>query len=141
MRKVDVFDEAGHKVIRFTPEAGSIKNGQFRLVPIHSHLTELGFLDFVATAGDGHLFAKGSYKRVVDFVRAIVVDPAVAPNHGWRHRFKSVARTLRLDAWVVDFIQGQAPRVSGDGYGDVSVEVMACTIALFPRVGGPLTGV
>ncbi|ABE61182.1 phage integrase [Nitrobacter hamburgensis X14] len=125
LRKADVFEESGYSVMRFTPEAGSIKTGIYRLVPIHSHLIDLGFLIFVDESSDGPLFATGSYKRVFDFVRGVVTDPNVQPNHGWRHRLKTVARNLGLDPRVVDAIQGHAARTASDGYGDVSVVAMA----------------
>ncbi|MGY2902951.1 hypothetical protein [Bradyrhizobium sp. URHC0002] len=135
LRKEDVRKESGHHVFDLNPLAGSIKSGNFRLVPVHRHLIDLGFLRFVEDADDGPLFAPGSYKRVVDHVRAVVTDPRVAPNHGWRHRLKTISRNLGLDHRVVDAIQGHAARTSGDDYGDVSVTAMARVIAAIPRVG------
>ncbi|MFK4502878.1 integrase [Bradyrhizobium japonicum] len=134
LRKEDVREDSGKNVLDLNPLAGSIKTGTFRLVPIHPHLIELGFLRFVEESHDGPLFAKGSYKRVVDFVRGIVTDKRVQPNHAWRHRLKSIARTHRLDPRVVDAIQGHAARTSSDDYGDVSVTAMAHAINDIPRV-------
>jgi integrase len=135
LRKVDVFEESGHHVIRFTPEAGSIKTGHFRLAPIHRHLIDLGFLTFVNESGDGPLFAKGSYKRVVDFIREVVTDPNVQPNHGWRHRLKTVARDHGFDPRVIDAIQGHAARTAGEEYGGkVSVVAMALVMERIPRI-------
>jgi integrase len=134
LRKVDVFEESSHHVIRFTPEAGSIKTGLFRTVPIHQHLIELGFLNFVDDSGDGPLFAKGAYERVVAFVREVVPDPNVQPNHAWRHRLKTIARDHGFDPRVIDAIQGHAPKNSSDDYGDVSVVAMARVMTQIPRV-------
>lgn len=134
LRKEDIRNEAGHHVFDLNPLAGSIKTGTFRLVPIHPHLIELGLLRFVADSGDGPLFAKGSYKRVLDFVRTVVTDKRVQPNHAWRHRLKTIARNLRFDPRVVDAIQGHAPRTSGEDYGDVSVIAMAHVINDIPRI-------
>ena len=49
--------------IRLTPEAGTIKTGEARTVPIHNHLIEQGFLDFVKLAGSGPLFYQPSARR------------------------------------------------------------------------------
>lgn len=134
LRKEDVREDTGRHILDLNPLAGSMKTGTFRLVPIHPHLIELGFLHFVEKSHDGPLFAKGSYKRVLDFVRGIVTDKRVQPNHAWRHRLKSIARTHRLDPRVVDAIQGHAARTSSDDYGDVSVTAMAHVINDIPRV-------
>jgi integrase len=134
LRREDVFKESGHNVIRFTPEAGSIKTGHFRLVPVHRHLIELGFLSFVDESGDGPLFATGAYKRVVDFIREVVTDPNVQPNHAWRHRLKTIARDLGFDPRVIDAIQGHAAKTAGDGYGDVSVVAMALVMDKIPSI-------
>lgn len=134
LRKEDVRIESGHHVFDLNPLAGSVKTGSYRLVPVHPHLIELGLLRFVADSGDGPLFAKGSYKRALDFVRAVVTDERVQPNHAWRHRLKSVSRNLGFDPRVVDAIQGHAARTSGDDYGDVSVLAMARVINAIPRI-------
>lgn len=91
-------------------------------------------LEFVKEADDGPLFAKGSYKRVVDFVRPIVSDERVQPNHALRHRLKTISRNLGLDHRVVDAIQGHAPRTAGEDYGDVSVLAMSHVIDKLPRI-------
>jgi integrase len=134
LRKSDVFEESGHHVIRFTPEAGSIKTGMFRLVPIHEHLIALGFLTFVDDSIDGPLFAAGAYERVVKFIREVVTDLNVAPNHAWRHRFKTVRRNLGLDPGICDAIQGHAPRTEGEDYGDVEVIAKALVMDKIPRI-------
>ncbi|MET3989486.1 integrase [Bradyrhizobium sp. S3.9.2] len=135
LRKEDVRRDSGHHIFDLNPLAGSIKSGTYRLVPVHPHLIELGFLNFVDQCVDGPLFAKGSYKRVVDFVRTIVTDGRVQPNHAWRHRLKSISRDRGLDPRVVDAIQGHAPRTAGDDYGDVSVTAMARVINAIPWIG------
>lgn len=134
LRKADIREEAGHRIFDFNPAAGSIKSGAYRLVPVHQHLIDLGLLRFVEASDDGPLFAKGSYKRVLDFVRTVVTDERVQPNHGWRHRLKTIARNLGLDHRVVDAIQGHAPRTAGEDYGDVTVTAMSRVIAAIPRI-------
>lgn len=135
LRKEDVREDTGKHIFDLNPLAGSIKTGTFRLVPIHPHLIELGLLHFVEESSEGPLFAKSSYKRVLDFVRTIVTDKRVQPNHAWRHRLKSIARTHRFDPRVVDAIQGHAARTSSDDYGDVSVTAMAHVIDDIPWIG------
>ncbi|MBP2431512.1 hypothetical protein [Bradyrhizobium elkanii] len=139
LRKEDVRRESGRHIFDFNPTAGSIKSGLFRLVPVHQHLIDLGFLQFVETSGDGPLFAKGAYERVVAFVRGVVTDDRVQPNHGWRHRLKTIARNLGLDHRIVDAIQGHAPRTAGEDYGDVTVTAMSRVIAAIPRIATPGT--
>jgi integrase len=134
LRKADIYKEGGHHALRFTPEAGSIKSGVFRVVPIHQHLIDFGFLKFVKDSEDGPLFAKGSYERVVKFVREVVTDKNVQPNHGWRHRLKTVGRNLGLDARVMDAIQGHAPTTAGEAYGDVTLVAMSRALAKVPRI-------
>ncbi|MET4324439.1 integrase [Bradyrhizobium sp. i1.15.2] len=134
LRKEDIREESNHRAFDFNPAAGSIKSGSYRIVPVHQHLIDLGFLRFVEGSDDGPLFARGSYKRVVDFVRAVVADKRVQPNHAWRHRLKTIARNLGLDHRVVDCIQGHAARTSGEDYGDVTVMAMARVISAIPRV-------
>lgn len=138
LRREDVRKESGHHVFDLNPLAGSIKSGMYRLVPVHQHLIDLGLLRFVEGSDDGPLFAKGSYKRVVDFVRTVVTDERVQPNHAWRHRFKTISRNLGMDHRVVDCIQGHAARTSGEDYGDVTVTATARLIAAIPHIAiGP----
>lgn len=134
LRREDVRLESGQYVFDFNPAAGTIKSGQYRLVPVHQHLIELGLVRLVENAQDGPLFAKGSYKRVVGFVRTVVTDKRVQPNHAWRHRFKTIARTLGLDHRVVDAIQDHASRTAGEDYGDVTLKAMSRVIAAIPHV-------
>ena len=102
LRKDDVSRVSGQWIITITPEAGTVKTKKAREVPLHAHLIELGFTTFVAAAAPGHLFVTpgkggdvlgplgGVKNRVREFVREVVHDPNVAPNHGWRHLFKTI---------------------------------------------------
>lgn len=146
LRRCDVFLDAPIAHLRITPEAGSTKTGDFRDVPLHAQLIALGFDEFVRGSGDGPLFYSANGKRKGDthpskyvagrlttWLRDMNVVPAgVAPNHGWRHRFKTVALTLGIDARIADAIQGHAPRTAGEGYGDVTLEAMNVAISKFP---------
>lgn len=134
LRRKDVREESGHYIFDLNPLAGSIKSGTYRLVPVHQHLIDLGLLGLVEDADDGPLFATGSYKRVLEFVRTVVTDERVQPNHAWRHRFKTISRNLGMDHRTVDCIQGHAARTSGEDYGDVSIEAMVRVINDIPRI-------
>jgi integrase len=155
LRKEDVRKEGELWVIRITPEAGTIKTDEARDVVLHQHLVELGFPEFVQEAGPGHLFLKvpkatrkigierrsagivgplrGLKNRLAEFARSIVSDPNVAPNHAWRHTFKTICREVGIEADIRDAIQGHKPRTEGEGYGEVSVKAQAGAMAKFPR--------
>jgi integrase len=105
LRGADIVENA----FKISPEAGTVKNRKPRTVPLHEHLIEQGFLDFVKANGAGPLFyveskqavasnptnpRKLQYTRareqVAAWVRSLGVnDPELAPNHAWRHTFKS----------------------------------------------------
>ena len=147
LRKEDVRKAGDHWVIHISPEAGTVKTDQARDVVLHEHLVAKGFPMFVGGCGGGHLFVtpakdgdvlgplQGVKNRLAEFARETVTDPRVQPNHGWRHRFKTVARSVGMDSRVVDAIQGHAPRTAGDDYGDVTVAAMALAMSKFPRQG------
>ena len=146
LRKQDLRQEGGHWVLRITPEAGTVKTNEARDVVLHSHLIELGFPAFVASAPADHLFLKigkegdvrgplrGLKNRLAEFGREHVKDPNVAPNHGWRHRFKTVGLEAGIDHRVLDAIQGQSPRSVAESYGEVTVRTMAAAMTKIPRV-------
>jgi len=147
LRKEDVRKAGDLWVIHISPEAGTVKTDQARDVVLHEHLIARGFPAFVEGCGGGHLFVtparggdvlgplQGVKNRLAEFARETVTDPRVQPNHGWRHRFKSEARSFGMDSRVTDAIQGHAPRTAGDDYGDVTVAAMALAISKFPRQG------
>ncbi|EJK80618.1 DUF6538 domain-containing protein [Rhizobium sp. AP16] len=56
LRRQDVSQQYGHPFLMVTPEAGSVKTGEYRMVPIHPHLVELGLLEWVASRPHGPLF-------------------------------------------------------------------------------------
>lgn len=149
LRKQDIFERDGVWAMNITPEAGSVKNDEARLVPLHSHLIEQGFLDFVAKAAAGPLFyepkahrggteGNPQYKKVgerlASWVRSLGVDdPNVQPNHGWRHRFKTVARGARMDPEAREVIPGHAPATEGQAYGTWTLKDLAEEIEKLPR--------
>jgi hypothetical protein len=73
-------------------------------------------------------------ERVAGWVHTLGIEN-VQPNHGWRHRFKSVARNVKMDREVEGFITGHRPKKQGASpdYGDRWVETMANEIEKYPR--------
>ncbi len=56
IRGCDFFQQDGYWVMRITPAAGSTKSGSARLVPLHSHLIEQGFVQAIRDLGQGPIF-------------------------------------------------------------------------------------
>ncbi len=131
LRKSDVRLDKDIHHIRITPDAGSVKTGLFRDVPLHPQLMQLGFGEFVRKAGDGPLFFDGGSERTSEqhpskqvaqrlavWIRSLnLISTEVDPSHGWRHRMKTVAHELGLDMRVVDAIQGHAPAAPASDTG------------------------
>ncbi len=46
----------GHWAIQISPDAGTVKTNKSRIVPLHEHLIEQGFIEFARTKGNGPLF-------------------------------------------------------------------------------------
>ena len=101
------------------------------------------------TSGDGPLFydrerpRKGSEQnqpfrkvgeRIARWVRELGVDdPNMDPNHGWRHRFKTTARDVRMDHEVREGMAGHATKTVGEGYGGLSKEFLWAEVRKLPR--------
>lgn len=147
LRAEDVTQRDGIWTVFITPEAGSVKSNMARTVALHPHLLEQGFPAAVKGKSgplfydparykggeDGHPQYKKTGEHLAAWVRSLGVDdPEVAPNHGWRHRFKSQAREVRMSEEVRDAIQGHAPRTEGEAYGDFSSAVTFREISLPP---------
>jgi integrase len=145
LRTVDIRQVGELHVMRITPEAGTVKTGDYRDVPIHPALVEAGFIAFVSTARLGPLFVSNKGKgdsltkartvgnRIGEWLKdAGLVPKGVSPNHGWRHRFKTVAREEGLSDRIIDAICGHAGRTAGDDYGDVTVKAKYKVIAAMP---------
>lgn len=151
LRAMDVHTYDGIWCVHIRPEAGTVKTLRARSVPIHPQLIEQGFVEFAQQKkGETPLFYAIERQRKKDrknptytsvgnklanWVREDlkITDPTVAPNHGWRHRFKTVARKAGLDAEKRDAIQGHAPRTEGENYGEVPPDVMLPEILKLPR--------
>lgn len=145
MRKEDVREIDGQWVIRITPDAGTVKVGGYRDVPLHSQIVNLGFPEFVKAANSGPLFHGGTEPEqyAAKAVRisnqlgtwlqqSDLVPAGVQPNHAWRHRFKTQCIELGISPRVYDGIQGHAGKTASDGYGDVSMKAKIDAIGRLP---------
>ena len=145
LRKEDIREEGGHWIMRITPDAGTVKAGGWRDVPLHRQIIALGFIDFVKAAKDGPLFhgaddpakyataAASVSDELAKWLRRSNIAPeGVQPNHAWRHRLKTKGRELGLSDRVIDAIQGHAGRTAGDSYGDVTIAAKVTAIEQLP---------
>jgi integrase len=145
LRKEDIRCEGTNWIAKITPDAGTVKTNEARDVVLHEHLVELGFTAFVKGAAPGHLFLtpsssgdvsgplQGVKNRLAEFVRTVVADKNVAPNHAWRHRFKTVGIEAGIEHRILDAIQGHRPRNVAEGYGEVRIKAQAAAMAKMPR--------
>ncbi len=154
LRGVDIVNQEGVDALRITPEAGTVKTKEARLVPLHAHLIEQGFLSFVASKGKGPLFYNQPKQKVnpgtstnptkpryvktrehlAKWVREIGVnDPNVKPNHAWRHTFMLIANRHGIDGRMSYYLTGHAQRDVGATYGAPSLSDKARALKQFPR--------
>jgi integrase len=149
LRAEDVKQVDGVWTLRITPDAGGVKSGKFRVVPLHSHLIEQGFVDFAAK-GEGPLFynpsrgrggsdANKQHKKVGErlgaWVRKLGVnDPNVQPNHAWRHRFETEMRRAKLDYEARHVLVGHAHQTESGTYGEWDAPSLKREIDKLPRL-------
>lgn len=145
LRKEDFRKEGETHVMRIRPDAGTVKAGNYRDVPLHPQLIDMGLLNFVDASPGGPLFypnrkgakpagaAKTVAGRVSEWLQGLGVIPeGVPPSHGWRHRFKTVGREEGISDRVLDAIQGHASKTQGDDYGDVTLKARKAAIDRLP---------
>jgi integrase len=154
LRGIDVVNSNGIAAVKITPEAGTTKTGRARAVPLHKHLIQQGFLEFVKASGNGPLFyneakevtasndptnpRKPRYvkarEHVASWVRSIGInDPELSPNHAWRHTFKALGFRCGIPEKVLDAIVGHAPASVGRGYGEPTLADKARELRKFPK--------
>jgi integrase len=91
LRGIDVTKRGSFYVMKLTPEAGTIKTSNARTVPLHEHLIEQGFIEFVRAQGDGPLFYNA---RAAKDTEADPLKPDQPP---------SIKIRGRLGYWVRDW--------------------------------------
>ncbi|TXN64068.1 tyrosine-type recombinase/integrase [Methylobacterium sp. WL18] len=124
------------------------KTGEPRMVPLHAHLIEQGFLDFVEALPAGPLFydpkkhrvrsaatpAELRSRSVAEWVReAVKLDPSVDPNHGWRHTWKTRALGAGIEERLRDAITGHRVASVGRRYETPTLTMLADSMNRFPR--------
>jgi integrase len=151
LRAQDIQQRACGPVLCLTPDAGTTKTGDARWVPLHLHLVEMGFPNYVAAVKAGFgaewpLFyrpqttssrkhpAVSVREQLGKWIRRLgITDPDVQPNHGWRHTFRTRASRAGVEKRIRDEICGHAPETVADGYEHPTVEDMAVALKRFPR--------
>jgi len=160
LRKEDIREVAsvGSKgesawVVTITPEAGTVKDKEVREVVLHDHLIAQGFLAFITSAPHGYLFLnprkkdgevrgvwKGVKNRLREFIREVVKDERVQPNHAWRHTFKTIGREVGIADSILDAVCGHAAKTVGGAYGSVTLKAQSEAMRKFPRFEVEATG-
>jgi integrase len=154
LRGLDVIEQDGVQAIAITPEAGTVKTGMGRVVPLHEHILGQGFLDFVVSRRNGPLFynpskaeplaraatnpkkprASRARERLAIWIRGLGInDKEVRPNHAWRHSFVQIAARSGISHGMSDYITGHAPATEARGYGAPTIKDMAEALKKFPR--------
>ena len=137
--------------LRITPEAGSVKTGSYRMVPVHPQLQDMGLIDLFQSLPAGPVFynlsprrgkpadpverAQNAGAKVGTWVREDVkiTDKKVQPNHAWRHRFKTLARDVGISPEYMDVIQGHEDGRASSGYGETTIKALWREIQKLPR--------
>jgi site-specific recombinase XerD len=133
------------------------KGDYMRVVPVHSHLVDQDFLGYVEGrrelglplfydpkrargGGDANPQWQKIAQRLGEWVVESLHVTGIKPNHGWRHRFKSVARHVGMHPEVEKFITGHGGSDDPDkiskvsmGYGDPWVKTLQKVIEMYPR--------
>jgi integrase len=149
----DVQQILGHWCFVLRPEI--TKGKRLRRIPIHKHLVEQGFLEYVEqrrkvgkplfyepARSRGGKGANPQWQKVAErlgeWVRESLKVTDVQPNHGWRHLWREIIRGTKMKPELCDYMCGHESK-SGTGarYGKRKVAVLAKEMALFPRFKVP----
>lgn len=147
LRKQDLRQaKGGEWYIVITPEAGTVKTDEERIVVLHPHVVEQGFVEFVKAARSGHLFLRpakdggvlgplrGVKNRLQEFVREVVPRSTVPPNHGWRHTFIAKGLEAGIQDSLLNEIGGWiAQDTRGAFYTEATIRAQAAAMKKFPR--------
>ncbi len=151
MRTEDLIEVHGVLSLRLTPEAGSVKTGSYRLVPVHPQLLEMGLPEMIRALPAGPIFystapvrrkpadpvarARSVGAKVGKWVREGIgiADPRLQPNHAWRHRFKTVAREIDIAPEYSDAITGHEDGRAATDYGETTMKALWREVQKLPR--------
>lgn len=146
LRKQDFIEIDGVQCIALLPDAGTIKTGRFRHVPLHPHLLEQGIWQFAQKAKSGPLFYNAKLTSAQPWVQTVqilgewvrstanVTDERIGPNHAWRHWFKSKGRTAGVDDAYLDAICGHSMPTQGRHYGEFEPPALLREIKKLPSI-------
>jgi integrase len=107
------------------------EGNRLRRVPVHKHLVEQGFLEYVedrrsigkplfyepsrARGGKGvNPQSQKVGERLAERIRESLKVTAVHPNHGWRHLWREIVRGTRMKPELCDYMCGHESK-SGTG--------------------------
>jgi integrase len=141
---VDVYEFGGIWVLDIRldhrgDDASLKTEGSERKIPLHPALVSDGFVDYVRSLPkNGPLFpgitpdrfgSRGgnATKTIGRWIRSTVgiADPRKAPNHAWRHRFKSICRRADIEEEYHEALTGHTGEGSeGREYGEYEVQVL-----------------
>ena len=141
LRREDVTLIDGVHILNIMPEAGTVKAGGSRYVPIHSRLIELGFIAFVEASPRGPLFFDPDTRRHQDAVtpqsqlmagkvnrwartHGLSDGRLTKPLHALRHRFMTCARRAGIEEQYAEQIAGHGPKGMNRRYGEFTPEVL-----------------
>lgn len=150
LRKSDIVEVDGAPCFRLAMGEGqSIKMGNTRQFPIHSHLIELGFLDFVQTHTYQLFTDKSEVNRKYsynygrwwgNYIRKHgLTREGIKPTHSFRHSLVTLCRDLNVREEIQDSILGHNENSSdrakaSHGYGETSVQAQRSIIEQIPRL-------
>ena len=141
LRKQDVRETEHGWTIEITPEAGTVKSGLARTVPMHSALIAEGLIEFIKGKADGPLFysrgngsPSNTSAKVGKYVKAIRGASSLQPSHAWRHRFVTLARNAGLQEYVIKRLVGHSSGDITDAYGGMSLKSFFDAIAQIPNI-------
>ena len=150
LRKGDIVEESGIPCFRLAMGEGqSIKMGNTRQFPIHSHLLELGFLEFVQSRTYQLFTDKSDVNRRYsynygrwwgNYIRDHGLKrEGIKPTHSFRHTLVTLCRDLNVREEIQDSILGHnensSERVKAShGYGETSVQAQRNVIEQIPRL-------
>lgn len=155
LRAEDVFQHpSSFWAMRITPEAGTVKDREYREVPLHPDLIRQGFVEFAKAKRKGPLFYDPEAQRKVDadptnpkrppYVKArqkladwtgtLGLDlQGVSPTHAWRHTFVQRAARAGIDRSCRYAMCGHAEGDGGGTYEPKELEDLAEAMGKFPR--------
>ena len=137
--------------LRITPEAGSVKSDNYRIVPVHPQLLAMGLVEMIQSLPAGPVFynlkpfrgkaadpverAQNAGAKVGTWVRENVqiADKRLQPNHAWRHRFKTVARDVGIAPEYSDAITGHEDGRASSDYGETTLKALWREIQKLPQ--------